>query len=175
MTTFKTLWQKLRESKKYRERFVEAQVKRGIPAQIRALMKQHELSQEELAKRAGLTQGVISRAANPSYGNLTLNTIIRVAAGLDVAFVGRFVPFSELTRYFENFSETAMRAESFIDEDERFNKKPEAVLPQASSTARVAKLYEIKGNPVRMALDASGSGSALYNRENTGQSARYAV
>ena len=105
MNTFDTLWQKLASSKEYREEFVAAQVKRGIPFQIRSLMKQGELTQESLADRSGLTQGVISRAANPDYGNLTLNTIIRIAAGFDVAFIGKFVPFSELGRWFTELSE----------------------------------------------------------------------
>lgn len=88
-------------NKSYREAFVGAQLKSGIPFQIRQLMHQRGISQAELAERAGLTQGVVSRAASSNYGNLTLNTIIRLAAGFDVAFVGQFVPFSELERWFE--------------------------------------------------------------------------
>ena len=99
------LWEKLARSKKYREEFVAAAARRAIPFQIRALMRAKGISQQDLAERAGLTQGVISRAANPTYGKLTLNTIIRVAAGLDVAFVGRFIPFSKLVGDFEGLSE----------------------------------------------------------------------
>jgi len=113
---FNQLWKKLAKSKKYREEFVAAQVKRGIPFQIRTLLKKAGLSQEELAARAGLTQGVVSRAANPEYGNLTLNTIIRMAAGFDVAFIGKFVPFSELGRWFVNLSEDAISVPSFEDD-----------------------------------------------------------
>ena len=105
MNAFSQLWKKLAKSKKYREEFVAAQVKRGIPFQIRTLLKRAGISQEELANRAGLTQGVVSRAANPDYGNLTLNTIVRIAAGFDVAFVGKFVPFSELSKWFTELSE----------------------------------------------------------------------
>lgn len=104
MNAYSELWGKL-AVKAYRERFVSAQAKRAIPAQIRALIERAGITQGELAERAGITQGVISRAANPNYGNLTLNTIIRIAAGLDVAFVGQFVPFSELARWFLAFSD----------------------------------------------------------------------
>ena len=117
MSTSKTLWEKLR-SKKYREQLVASQVKRGIPFQIRSLMKQKNLSQENLADRAGLSQGVVSRAANPNYGNLTLNTIIRIAAGFDVAFVGRFVPFSDLDEWFSNLSPETVSVQSFEEEDQ---------------------------------------------------------
>lgn len=105
MSEFDSLWKKLRKSKKYRESFVAAQVKRGIPFQIRRLMKQEKLSQAELAARSGLTQGVVSRAADPEYGNLTLNTVIRIAAGFDMAFLCRFVPFSELGHWFLGLSD----------------------------------------------------------------------
>jgi len=115
-SAFDHLWTKF-GSKPYREEFVSVQVKRGIPLQIRSLLKQQGISQEELANQSGLTQGVVSRAANPNYGNLTLNTIIRIAAGFDVAFIGQFVPFSELGKWFIDFS-SEKKVPTFIDEDE---------------------------------------------------------
>ena len=95
-STFETLWPKLKQNKRYRAAFAASHAKREIGVQIRALMKEHILTHEELAKRAGLTQGAVSRAANPSYGNLSIYTLVRIAAGFDVVFVGRFMPFSEL-------------------------------------------------------------------------------
>ncbi len=74
---------------------------------------------QELATRAKIAQGVVSRAADPEYGNLTLNTIIRIAAGFDIAFLGKFVPFSELDRWFENLSEEP-DIKAFSEEDEEF-------------------------------------------------------
>jgi transcriptional regulator with XRE-family HTH domain len=121
MNTLRALWQKLR-NRKYRAQFVAAQVKRGIPFQIQTLMKHKNFSQEKLAKESGLTQGVISRAANPDYGNLTLNTIIKIAAGLDVAFVGKFVPFSELSKWFANLSEETVQVKSFEEEYEEMSR-----------------------------------------------------
>ena len=105
MSTFKDIWPKLARSKRYREEFVSSHAKQAIPYQIRALIQQFGLSQKELAKRSGLTQGAISRAADPSYGNLTINTLVRIAAGFDVAFVGRFVPFSDLPPWFDRLYE----------------------------------------------------------------------
>lgn len=120
MNTFKRLWEKLvAGGKRYREQFVAAQAKRTIPFQIRALMKKQKLSQQQLAERSGLSQGVISRAANPAYGNLSLNTLIRIAAGFDVAFVGRFVPFSELGRWLDNLNDESFAVDSFEEEGKR--------------------------------------------------------
>ena len=110
------LWDKFR-NKQYRDQFVSAQVKRGIPFQIRSLLKNRGMSQEDLAASSGLTQGVISRSANPEYGNLTLNTIIRIASGFDIAFVGAFVPFSELETWFSRLDEKKIKVPSFEDED----------------------------------------------------------
>ena len=112
MNTHSDLWQKLR-NKEYRENFAALQLKRGVPFQIRALLKDRGWTQDQLAKQAGLTQGVVSRAQDPDYGNLTINTITRVAAGFDVAFVGRFVSFSELVDWFETLSEESGNIEDF--------------------------------------------------------------
>jgi transcriptional regulator with XRE-family HTH domain len=118
MGTFKNRWKKLAAGKKYRESFVAATVKQAVPFQIRALMKQQRLSQEELAGRARLTQGAISRAANPRYGNLSVNTLVRIAAGFDVALECRFVPFSELDRRLDHL-EAESRVPDF-EEENRF-------------------------------------------------------
>ena len=117
MNTFRELWRKLRKSKEYREEFVAAHLKRSIPHQARALMKARGLSQQELARRANLSQGVVSRAVDPNYGNLTLSTIIRIAAGFDVAFIGRFVPFSELARWYSELPEVTWNIPSFEQEE----------------------------------------------------------
>src|ERR1035437_1596717 len=115
MNALSKVWQRLR-SKAYREAFVASQLKRGIPTQIRVLLKDRNWTQSDLAQRAGLKQGVVSRAADPDYGNLTINTILKIAAGFDVAYVGRFVPFSELARWYTDLSESALSVPSFDDE-----------------------------------------------------------
>jgi transcriptional regulator with XRE-family HTH domain len=116
LSTLSKLHAKLASGRRYREAFVSSQLKRGIPFQVRALRKQRDWSQERLAQEANLTQGVISRAEDPDYGNLTLNTLLRIAAGFDVAFAGKFVPFSELGRWFLNQSETTVQVPSFDDD-----------------------------------------------------------
>ena len=117
MNGLSSLWEKLTRSKKYRESFVASVVKRMIPLQIRVLRKQRDWSQAQLATESKLTQGVISRAEDPDYGNLTVNTLVRIASGFDCAFVGRFVPFSELCRWYSMLEhENALRVPSFDDD-----------------------------------------------------------
>jgi transcriptional regulator with XRE-family HTH domain len=156
ITSFSTLWPKLRD-KTYRESFVAAQVKRGIPFQIRTLLKHQHLSQSELAERADLTQGVVSRAANPNYGNLTLNTIIRIAAGFDVAFIGRFVPFSELDRWYRTLSEEECELPTFAEED-----TGHAGCDVPDSTSSIARLEDLPPDYVNCReQERAGAGPAL--------------
>jgi transcriptional regulator with XRE-family HTH domain len=130
MTTFlddpeiRSLWSRLAKSRIYRTNYMAGFVKRSIPSQIRAWMKKEGLSQQELAKQAGLTQGVISRAADIDYGDLTLNTIIKIAAGLDCAFVGRYVPYSEFCKIVaEGPSEAVRKMPNFEEENKQLEAK----------------------------------------------------
>ena len=84
------------------------------------MRKKLGLSQADLARLAGVSQGVISRAEDSDYGNLTFNTVLRIAAGLDVAFVGRLVPFADLARWFDNLSEKSVQVPTFDEEDRGF-------------------------------------------------------
>jgi transcriptional regulator with XRE-family HTH domain len=118
VSTFSKLWIKLR-NRAYRNAFVAAQLKRGIPFQLRVMRKKLGLSQADVARLAGVSQGVISRAEDSDYGNLTFNNVLRIAAGLDVAFVGRLVPFSDLARWFDNLSEESVQVSTFDEEDQR--------------------------------------------------------
>lgn len=115
MNTTDTL-SKLGKSEKYRSAFAMAQFKRLVPFQIRALRKQRGWSQETLAGHANVTQGVISRAEDSDNGNLTVNTILRIADGFGVVFVGKFVPYSEFIRWYEELSENLPPTPSFEQE-----------------------------------------------------------
>jgi hypothetical protein len=99
MITSNDFWEKLATGRDYRKEIVASMLKQGTALQIQGMMKEKEWTQAQLAQQAGLTQGVISRASNPAYGNLTFNTVIDIAAGFDVAFIGKFVPFSEFSRW----------------------------------------------------------------------------
>ncbi len=104
MITFRDIWQKL-SHRKYREQYALSLLKRSVAFQIKTLRKKHCGSQAVLAERSRLTQGVVSRAEDQDYGNLTFNTVGRIAAGLDMAFIGKFVPWSELAKFSRDLSE----------------------------------------------------------------------
>jgi len=117
MITLDDIWQKL-SNKKYREQYALSLLKRSVAFQIKTLRKKHCGSQAVLAERSKLTQGVVSRAEDQEYGNLTFNTVGRIAAGLDMAFIGRFVPWSELAKFSQSLSEDEfLNIPTFEEED----------------------------------------------------------
>lgn len=111
------LWAKLR-SRRYRNQFVSAQARRMFAFQLRAIMKKLGISQQDLAKRSGLTQGVISRAADPNYGKLTTTVKVKIANGLDMAYFGVLVPFSKAVEWTSNLSEESVQVPTFEEEDQ---------------------------------------------------------
>jgi transcriptional regulator with XRE-family HTH domain len=133
---FSRIGEKLRE-KAYRDGFVASQLKRGLPTQIRVMLKDRGWSQSDLAERSGLKQGVISRAADPDYGNLTINTILKIASGFDVAYVGRFVPFSDLAKWYANLSEPALSVSEFA-QDRGFTESTSPAKKARSKTDAIA-------------------------------------
>ena len=135
------LWNKLRD-RKYRKAFVDSQLKMGVPLQLHALRKKRSWSQAELAKHAGLSQGVISRAENPNYGNLTFNTVLEIAGGLDVGFIGAFVPFSKLEEWHSKLSEESVVVLSFDEEDKPGRER----WPSSISKQDLDALFQVSAN-----------------------------
>lgn len=102
--------------KEYRDAFVEANLRNGIAFQIRAIRKRQGLSQRELGDKMGRPQNVISRIEDPSYGKLTLQTLLATAQALDVGLSVRFVAFSELANSVVDVSDDALAVPSFEEE-----------------------------------------------------------
>lgn len=121
MSGLSNLWNRLAGSKAYREALVASQLKRGLPFQARAMRKERGWSQALVAEKSGLTQGAVSRAEDPDYGNLTLNTVLRIAAGHDVAVICEYVSFSEFAKWYVKFSEASAVVPAFEQEAESFS------------------------------------------------------
>jgi len=87
-----------------------------VPFQVRGLRKNRGLSQGELAALAGMAQPRISEIEKPGERSLNIDTLLRIALGLDVALQIRFVPFSELVSWSENFDPDNFQIPGFDDE-----------------------------------------------------------
>lgn len=104
MSTKSKLIQKLRKRKDYREAFVASQISTGIPFQIRALRKQFNWSQKDLAEATQMLQPRICAMEQAGYGDFTLNTLKKLASAFDVGLLVRFAPFGELVNWADSFS-----------------------------------------------------------------------
>jgi hypothetical protein len=108
------LTEKLR-NKRYRDSYVDANVRRFLAQQFRAL--RGDLSQEEFGKLIGKPQSVISRLEDPSYGKFALQTLLEVAASLDRAVIARIVDFPTFVHFTEDMSERAICPARYDESD----------------------------------------------------------
>src|ERR1035437_4787521 len=159
-TTSKT-WEKLKKGKAYRDAVVTSQINVGIPFQIRALRKQQEMDQKDLAAIAVMAQPRISAMESPGYGSFTSDTLKRLAAAFDVALIVRFAPYSELVRQSTNFNQDDFEAHtaSFEKDLEKIDALPQHVINlNALSTERAA--VRISSNDEYPAAIASTTGKS---------------
>jgi transcriptional regulator with XRE-family HTH domain len=92
------LTEKLTEPE-YRAAFVESEIRRGLPFQIRAIREARGWNQRKLGEAAGIKQSNISRIENKRGSFLDFKTLLKLAEAFDVALVVKFVPFSELEEW----------------------------------------------------------------------------
>ena len=143
VTSKEKLISKLENNKLYREAYVNEHVKTSVPLQIRHLREQCALTQTQLAEQAKTTQTVISRLEDPNYGNLTLNSLLKIASALDIGLLVKFVPFSRLLAEFQNLSPTALSVQSFTEELATLKAgvpRPKHTISQQSSNNDLPKL-----------------------------------
>jgi transcriptional regulator with XRE-family HTH domain len=119
MFTISSISKKLLEKlsrKAYRAAYVGEHVRRGIAAQIRVMRDQRGWNQGKLSVELGKPQSVVSRLEDPSYGKVTVQTLLEVAATFDVALQIRFVPFSTFLQQTRDVSTRSMQVVSFGDD-----------------------------------------------------------
>jgi hypothetical protein len=115
----KKLWRKL-GNKAYRDAYVSEQVRRWIAHQIRALREHpdRKWKQGELSDRMGKPQSVVSRLEDPTYGKMTVQTLLEVAVAFDVALIIKFVSFPRFARETADLTQSAMHVDSFNKTDQ---------------------------------------------------------
>jgi transcriptional regulator with XRE-family HTH domain len=103
-------------NKEYRDAFVGAQINVGLPFQLRALREQRKWKQADVAEKTGMLQPRISAMERPGGTKFTLETLRRLASAFDVGLLVKFVPFSELVQWSDDFNAESFAVPSF-DED----------------------------------------------------------
>lgn len=104
------------KNREYRRGWVEEGMKMVLPYQIQANRTKRDWSQAILGREAGMKQNAVSRLESMDYGNLSINTLLRLADAFDCGLLVKFVPFSRLVREFEDVSPSALEVESFTDD-----------------------------------------------------------
>jgi transcriptional regulator with XRE-family HTH domain len=110
--TFRRMTKSLDE----RNAYVSAEVTTALAHQIRALRTQRGMTQAELADRMGTKQHVISRLEDPSYGRLSLNTLLQLSRAFDTGLQVQFVPLVGMLRDTFQPSAEARLVPSFEEE-----------------------------------------------------------
>jgi transcriptional regulator with XRE-family HTH domain len=113
------------KNKQYRDAFVGSQIGIGIPFQIRALREQRGWKQSHLAEKTGMLQPRISAMETPGGAKFTIETLRRLASAFDIALMVKFVPFSDLVRWSEDFNPDTFSAPSFDADTNLIERKPQ--------------------------------------------------
>jgi transcriptional regulator with XRE-family HTH domain len=100
---------KLLSERPSREAYIRSKLAQVIPSQIKALRLREELTQKELGDEADMKQARISAMESPGEVNFTLQTLIRLAAALNVGLWVEFLSHTEMLRRENQFSQDRFR------------------------------------------------------------------
>jgi len=81
-----------------RSAYVKAEIGTALAHQIRALRIQRGWTQRELAKRLETSTSVVSRWEDPSYGKLSLQTMLDLARVFDIGLRVKFISLIDMVR-----------------------------------------------------------------------------
>ena len=102
-----------------RESYIRAKLNQLIPSQIKALRLQHKWTQKQLGDESDMKQARISAMEKPGEVSFSIETLIRLAAAYGVALRVDFVPFSEILKWDNGYSQDDFTVLP-IDRDEEF-------------------------------------------------------
>lgn len=101
------LIRRLLTDRDFRASYIRAKLDVLIPSQLRALRLRQEETQSDLAQLADMKQARISAMETPGRVNFNLETLVRIAATLNVGLMVKFVPFSEMLGWENDYSQDA--------------------------------------------------------------------
>jgi len=138
-----TLISRLLNNRGARESYIRSKLNVLIPSQLRGLRLKYPMTQKELAIAADMKQPRISAMERPGETQFTVETLIRLAAALKVGLVIKFVPFGEMLRWENLFSQDSFNVTQ-IDSDADFIEPKAAQTPEHN--AITANLPQGTGN-----------------------------
>jgi len=126
-----------------RNKYIANQIRMGLRFQMRALRKDRNLTQAELAELIGTKQSVISRVESRDADKLSIPTLLKLAEALDVGLVVRFEPIDTVAGWYDNLSPEKLapqKSEKILEELE----KPK-VSDAVSETEEISALNDKAG------------------------------
>lgn len=118
------------KKKEFRDAYVVSHITQGLAYQIYELRTQRGWTQKELAEKLGLKrQSAVARMEDPSYGKLSISTLVKLSSIFDVALSIRFQSYGKFLTEFEDVSPAALRVKSFEDEMQTENNFQEIFSP----------------------------------------------
>jgi hypothetical protein len=111
---------KLKSDRLSRESYIKAKLVVSVPSQVRALrLKSITPNQKDLAKANETHQSRLSMLEQPGEANVTLETLAWIASIHKVGVIVKFVSFSEMLRWENEFSQDEFNVAT-IDQDISF-------------------------------------------------------
>lgn len=96
---------------------MQAEVTTFLAHQIRGIRTQRGWSQKELASKLGTTQAAVSRMEDPSYGKLSLRTLMDLSRVFDTGLQVQFVSFVSMLQHTYMPDPAARQVPSFSEEE----------------------------------------------------------
>ena len=134
-----TLISKLVRNREARESYIRSKLNVLLPSQIRGLRLQRDLKQEELGQEADMKQSRISAMERPGEVGFNIDTLIRLAAALRVGLKVEFVPFSDMVKWENQYSQDSFTVVP-IEADSDFIQPPEVARERAANPAAITAL-----------------------------------
>jgi transcriptional regulator with XRE-family HTH domain len=105
----------------FRADYIRAKLDVLIPSQLRGLRRRNDLTQPQLAEMAGMKQARISAMETQGRVNFNRETLVRMAATYGVGLIVKFVPFSEMLKWENDYSQDIFVVAKIEDDDEFLN------------------------------------------------------
>lgn len=135
---------RLKADRKARESYINSKISVLVPSQIKALrLKSQTPQQTALARAAGTQQSRLSNLEKPGESNVTLETLAWIASIHKVGLIVKFVPFSEMLKWENSYSQDAFNVTRLESDEEFLN-------PRSADTSTV-RIYsgEVQSPRVR--------------------------
>jgi len=137
---------KLRQSRVSRASYIRAKLSVLIPSQIRALRQKLFETQTALGKEAEMKQSRISAMERPGAVQFNIETLVRLASAFKIGLIIKFVPFSEMLRWENDFNQDTFNPVA-IDDDAEFIAEPDlGPIPSLASGEVLAERQQNLGS-----------------------------